>query len=69
MVADKPVIPALRLAMPKILLLFSIAASCAFSCDWPEMYAYAPPPMNTALPANMYVSGCRDIAREGGDGR
>jgi len=36
MIAAVPVIPALRLAMPNMLLLFRIAVSCALSCECPE---------------------------------
>ena len=50
MMALVPVIAALLLHMPKMLLLARIAASFAFICEWPETYVKAPRPMNVALP-------------------
>lgn len=53
--ADVLVMAALLLPMPNMLLLLRITASCALSCECPEMYVNAPRPRNVALPTVMSV--------------
>lgn len=48
---DVPVMAALRLGIPNMLLLFLMTASWAFNCECPDTYVYAPRPMNAPLPA------------------
>jgi hypothetical protein len=45
-----PVIAALLLPIPNMLLLARIVASFACSCECPETYVKAPRPRNVALP-------------------
>lgn len=48
-----PVMAALLLPMPIMLLLARMVASLACSCECPEMYVNAPRPMNVTLPAHI----------------
>lgn len=45
-----PVMAALLLLIPNILLLALIAASASLSCEWPETYVAAPKPTKVAVP-------------------
>jgi hypothetical protein len=55
---------ALRLAMPKMLLLCFMAAACAFSCECPDTYVYAPRPRNAPLPATCVSHGAYSEGEE-----
>jgi hypothetical protein len=48
-----PVIAALLLPMPNMLLLARTAVSFAWSCECPETYVKAPRPTNVALPLDL----------------